>query len=102
MTTRTLDFNNIEQKFFWIFSGVVVLLIGVYLYSAFSLTVNVVETNKMSQAARDLEVKVGTLESEYMQIQNSITLEYAESLGLKEVKAKFATESSSAKFSLVR
>ncbi|MEK7539009.1 MAG: hypothetical protein AAB552_04165 [Patescibacteria group bacterium] len=102
MTTKTLDFNNIEQKLFWIFVGVATLLIAVYLYSAFSVTVNVVERNKMTQATRDIEAKVGTLEAEYMQIQNSITLAYAKNLGLKEVTAKFTTETPSVKFSIVR
>ena len=56
----------------------------------------------MAQTARDLEEKVGTLEEEYMQIQNSITLAYAKDLGLKEVTAKFTSETPSAKFSVVR
>lgn len=102
MTTKTLDFNNIEHKLFWILSGVITLLISIYLYSAFSLTVNAVERNKMSQTARDMELKVGALETEYMKIQNSITLTYAKDLGLKEVTAKFTGEAPIAKVSLSR
>lgn len=94
MTTKIFNFSNIEHKLFWFFFGVLVVMIAFYLYSAFSLTVNVVERNRLGRVAHELEVRVGTAEAEYIKLQNSITLETANNLGLHEVVAKFTKEKS--------
>lgn len=106
MTTKILDLNNVERKLFWAFSVLFVGLIVFYLYSAFSLTVAGVERGQMLRASHALSLKVGDLESEYMGIQNSITLSSAEKLGFREVVVKFTPTTVlndvGAKLSLVR
>lgn len=101
MTTKILDLYSIEQKLFWIFSCAIMLLSAWYVYSAFSLTVNVVERNTMSRSAQDLEFSVSNLEIEYMKIQNSLTMAHAKSIGFEEVSPKFTVETPP-KISLVR
>ena len=90
MTTKTLDFNNIEQKIFWALSSLLGVVLAFYLYSVLSLTVAVVDRNSMETAAHQLADKAGDLEAAYLAQTNSVTLAYAESLGFAEVDAKFA------------
>ncbi|MDD5152378.1 MAG: hypothetical protein PHS95_00025 [Candidatus Pacebacteria bacterium] len=51
---------------------------------------------------RELTTKSTVLESEYLALQNSITLSYAKSLGLEEVKVKFANTETAPKLSMAR
>jgi hypothetical protein len=90
MTTKTLDFNNIQQKVFWMLSSLLTVMLAFYLYSVLSLTVAVVDRNSMETAAHQLANKVGDLEAQYLAQTNSVTLAYAESLGFAEVNARFA------------
>lgn len=89
MTTKTLDLNDIERKLFWIFASLIGFCLAVYLYSVLSLTVAGVERDQMSRTSHDLASQIGDLESEYMKIQNSITLARAKEIGFHEVTAKF-------------
>ncbi len=101
MTTKTLDLNNIERKLFWILSALLGVCIIVYVYSVLSLTMNVVERDRMSRTAHEIAIKVGALEQEYLAFQKVVTLAYAQELGFKEVTVKF-TERSSTKLSFAR
>ncbi len=106
MTTKILDLNNIERKLFWAFSVLFVGLIAFYLYSVLSLTVAGVERDHMSSTSRTLALQASDLESEYMGIQNSVTISNAKELGFHEVVVKFTglpdSGNTSAKLSLVR
>ena len=101
MTTKVLDFNNIDRKLFWTLAGFLTLALSFYLYSAFSLTMSGVERDRTASAIRELSAQTGSLEAEYLGLQNSVTLAYAEGLGLKEVAVKF-TNNGGTKLSLVR
>lgn len=101
MTTKVLDFNNIERKLFWILAGALAVCLAFYLYSVLSLTVNVVERDRALGMARTLATEAGDLESEYLTRQNAITLAAAHDLGFKEVSAKF-TGDTAPKLSLAR
>ncbi len=101
MTTKTLDLNNIERKLFWTLSALLGVCIIVYVYSVLSLTMNVVERDRMSRTAHEIAIKVGALEQEYLSLRKDVTLAYAQELGFKEVTAKFTNESS-AKLSFAR
>ncbi len=90
MTTQTLDLNNIERKIFWTLASLLGISIGFYLYSVASLTVALIDTSSMNATAHDLASKTATIEQEYLERSNSITLAYAQTLGFKEVSAKFA------------
>ncbi|HAT68518.1 MAG: hypothetical protein A2481_04265 [Candidatus Yonathbacteria bacterium RIFOXYC2_FULL_47_9] len=101
MTTKVLDLNNIERKLFWAFASFFAIAISFYLYSVLSLTLNVVERDRTASAVRELAAQTGALEAEYLGLQNSVTLAYAEGLGLKEVAVKFAGNTGT-KISLAR
>lgn len=101
MTTKVLDFSNIEQKLFWVFAGLFTLTLSFYFYSVVSLTMSGVERDRTASTVRELSAQTGVLEAEYLGLQNSVTLAYAEGLGLKEVAAKF-TGNNSTKISLAR
>ncbi|MHB1118380.1 MAG: hypothetical protein ACYCZ7_02575 [Minisyncoccota bacterium] len=102
MTTHILDFSNIERKLFWAFASSFAFALSFYLYSVLSLTMSVVERDRAASAARELVAQTGNLEAEYLMLQNSITLAYAEELGLKEVAVKFASGNTSTKLSIAR
>lgn len=101
MTTKVLDFSNIDRKLFWAFAGFLALALSFYLYSVLSLTMSVVERDRTAGAVRELATQTGTLEAEYLGLQNTVTLAYAKGLGLKEVSVKFAGNTST-KLSMVR
>jgi len=90
MTTKTLEFNNIERKIFWILATALGVVVIFYLYSVLTLTVAVVDRNSMNASAHELASRASELETEYLSQTNSITLAYAETLGFSEVNAKFA------------
>ncbi len=94
MTTKTLDLNNIERKLFWTLSVLLGVCIIVYIYSVLSLTMNVVERDRMSSAAHEIAINVSDLEQEYLSLQKGVTLAYAQELGFEEVTPKFTSEGS--------
>ncbi len=94
MTTKTLDLNNVESKLFWTLAVLLGICIMVYTYSISSLTVNVVERDRMSRTAHEIAIKVGDLEQEYLSLQKGVTLAYAQELGFKEVTAKYTSQES--------
>jgi len=102
MTTKTLDLNNIEQKIFWILA----LLIGVismfYLYSVLLLTIAVVDHNSTNTAIHQLANSASNLEAEYLAQTNSVTLAYAQTLGFREVDAKFASHGAGVELTMAR
>jgi len=103
MTTKVLDLNNIERKLFWTLAAFFGLSLALYFYSVMSLTMSVVERDRTASLSRDLVAHAGDLEAEYLGLQNSVTLAYAEEhLGLKEVAVKFAGDNMSTKLSMAR
>ncbi len=101
MTTKILDLNNIERKLFWSLSALLGACVMVYVYSVLSLTMNVVEQDRMSRTAHEIAIKVGDLEQEYLSLQKGVTLAYAQELGFEEISVKF-TSKDSAKLSVAR
>lgn len=103
MTTKTLDFNDIERKIFWTLTALLSVALAFYLYSALSLTIAGVDRDYLSRSAHALATKVGDLEAQYLTQSNTITLSHAEELGFHEVNAKFAGVTTvSAKLSMAR
>lgn len=101
MITKTLDFNNIERKIFWILLALLGLVTAFYLYSVLSLTLAVVDRNDTNRRAHEIANSAGVLEAEYLAQANSVTLAYAQNLGFREVNAKF-TGNSGSKLSIAR
>ena len=89
MTTKILV-NNLERKLFWLLVGFLGVSLFLYFYFVISLTIAGVSRDRIVSLTREETARASMLEQEYMQFQNSITLERAEDLGFKEVKAKFS------------
>jgi len=100
MTTKILV-NNLERKLFWLLAGFLGLSFFLYFYFVISLTVAGVTRDRVVSLSREITTQTSILEQEYMQLQNSVTLEHASDLGFKEVKAKF-THTTNDKFSLAQ
>lgn len=102
MTTKTLDFYNIERKIFWMLLTAIgaVLVFGLYSFS--SLTFAVIERDDMNNKAREVAVVSGSLEAEYFSKISGITMEYAKGMGFEEINAKFAGQTSPIILSIAR
>lgn len=93
MTTKTLDFINIERKLFWMLFGGIIFAVGFYLYTAVSLTMAVIERDEAVSSSRSIALSVSNQEQEYMQLKNTVTLSTAVDQGFKEVTPKYASNS---------
>ena len=102
MTTKTLDLNNIERKFFWVLSTAIMVVMAFYLYSALVITLAGVDRSTMNRTAHELGVTSGALETEYLSLANGVTLAYAKGLGFHEVNAKFTGGDTGAKVAMAR
>jgi hypothetical protein len=103
MTTKVLDFSNIDRKLFWTFALALGFSLAFYLYAVLVITVSGVERERTASAARNLSAETGNLEAEYLSLQNSITLSYAEKeLGFKEVAVRFTNENVGNKLSMAQ
>jgi hypothetical protein len=104
MTTKILDFSNIERKIFWTLAVMLGIFSIFYLYSVTSLTLAVVDRNNFNNTAREIKSVSSTLESEYLSQAGIITLAHAEDLGFREVKVRFAngTAHAETKLSMAR
>ncbi len=100
MTTKILV-DNLERKLFWLLVGLLGLSLFLYFYFVISLTVAGVTRDRVVSLAREKTAHASMLEQEYMQLQNSVTLEHASDLGFKEVTAKFSSTAHD-KFSLAQ
>lgn len=100
MTTKILV-DNLERKLFWLFAGLLGVSLFLYFYFVISLTVAGVTRDRVVSLAREKTAEASILEQEYMNLQNSVTLEHASDLGFKEVTAKFSRTSPD-KFSLAQ
>lgn len=96
MTTKILDLDNIERKLFWALTALLAVCVAMYLYSVLSLTVSVVERDRMSRTMHEVSTKAGDMDREYITLQNGVTLEYAHRLGFQDVAAKFTGATSAA------
>jgi hypothetical protein len=56
-----------------------------------SMVFNIVERRALEVSARTLSNEVGELELSYLSASKEVDIAYAQSLGFKETKAKFAT-----------
>lgn len=100
MTTKILV-DNLERKLFWLFVGLLGVSLFLYFYFVISLTVAGVTRDRVVSLTRERSAQASILEQEYMQLQNSVTLEYASELGFTEVRAKFS-HTAHDKFSLAQ
>lgn len=80
--------NNLEQKVFWVFSILILLSATMYMYFVSSSIVNVVLREETEMEIVKLHSMVGELESEYLRLENSITLKRAESMGFVKLSDK--------------
>ena len=86
--------NNEESRQAWFWSFVFIFVFGLFLYGFLvrGAIVNIVARQDVESEISLLNSKILDLESEYIQIKNSITLEKAHDLGFVTVSAqKFVT-----------
>lgn len=95
MSTKTLDFTDIERKIFWALSSLLMMVAFFYLYSVLSLTLAVVDRDSINRTIHQVAITSGIVEAEYLTLSNDFSLAYAESLGFKELNVKFAHTSPS-------
>lgn len=92
---KTYNPNNLIQKVFWSFSIVVILLASMYMYFVSSSIVNVVLRKEIETDIVKLHSGVGELESQYLTLENNITMDRALSMGfVKLSNKKFVTRTS--------
>jgi len=84
MKEKILQINN-EKNIFWTLVLLVIAGFSFYLYCVSVTTLNVVSRQKLEKEIFSIQSTIGSLESEYMSKKNNISIEYAYSLGFKDV-----------------
>jgi hypothetical protein len=89
-----------EKKIFWVLFSVFAFLLFSYGFLVNSTMMNAVSMQKMEKEMVALNSDVNSMEFDYLNIKNKITMDYANSLGFVSVSYdKFASVSSD-KYSL--
>lgn len=71
----------------YILSGFLVMFVMVYIYLINGTVMNVVERNSAELSIADISSDISELESNYLNLENSIDVALANSLGFKEIKS---------------
>jgi hypothetical protein len=88
--------NNSEPLKIWFWFLVVILFVSLFSYGYYvrSAIVNIVERQNIENSLADLSSRVLDLESEYIKVKNSITVELAQNMGfITSSNQKFVTKS---------
>jgi hypothetical protein len=101
MKTKALQLNT--EKIFWIFASVLFVLFLAYGYLVNTAILHAVARQKTQQQISLLSSQTADLETSYIALKNSVTLDLAYSLGFKNAtNAHFITRKNSTGISLNR
>jgi hypothetical protein len=91
--TRSTSMVNsvINKRLFAIMVWCLIVLALCYALFLGNMVFNILERKTFEADARTISNEIGNLELQYLSASNKIDLALAESLGFKEIKAKFAT-----------
>lgn len=81
--------NEIQDRgnIFWSLVVCVIITLGLYLYFLSSTVYTIVLRQQTEKSIATLEGNAGTLESNYLNIKNTVTIEFARSKGFKDIIA---------------
>ena len=91
MITKALHFNTNEERSKEIFWGAVALIglcACMYIYCITATVRNIVENKNLVAQASDLSGQISAKEFSYIALQNTITLQYAQSMGFSDAANK--------------
>lgn len=80
--------NNLSQKIFWALSILIILFASMYMYFVSSSIVNVVLRKEIETEIVKIHSQVGELESQYLALENNITMDRALSMGFVKLSDK--------------
>ncbi|PIP86388.1 hypothetical protein COV42_01535 [Candidatus Campbellbacteria bacterium CG11_big_fil_rev_8_21_14_0_20_44_21] len=84
---ETFHFNPHLEKRIMVFLFVLIFFFAaMYIYFVKQAIVNVVQREKVEEEISELDVKVGSLEERYIELENRIDLDFAYSLGYNEIQ----------------
>jgi len=87
MNTAIIKLRKFEEMFAsWAIFAVFISLAILYVYFVNNAVHKIAEREKIEQSISELRSKIGELEFSYIKAQESVTLEYAETLGLIEAQ----------------
>lgn len=77
-----------ECKLFWLFSTLIVIFIGLYIYFVSSSIVNVVLREEIEVEVQEAHTRLSELETHYLSLKDGIDYELALSIGFTNVTDK--------------
>lgn len=86
--TKTIAQINKEKAIFWALLSILILSAAFYMYCINSTVRNVVLREQFENEATKIALDISNKEFQYISMRNSITLEFAHSLGFKDVSNK--------------
>jgi sensor domain CHASE-containing protein len=88
MITKILRQNHAElqQKLFWIGSGLLVILAVFYCFSINTIVFEIAERKDTEANMHSLKSDIAEMELQYVALQNTVTLASAAPLGLSQVE----------------
>ncbi|MFZ2072321.1 MAG: hypothetical protein WA101_01785 [Minisyncoccia bacterium] len=92
--TRSVDIvnnDNINRRMLNMMLWFLAFLALCYVLFLGNMIFSIVERKTLEADARSLSNEIGDLELQYLSASNKVDLALAESMGFKEIKAKFAT-----------
>lgn len=92
MLLKTLrQFNTLEKKLFWGLTTLLISLSVLYGYLVKATVVDIVARQQAQTISSEISSDIGVSETEYHELQNKITYQYALTLGFREpAKKSFA------------
>ena len=87
MTKAITQFHK-EKIIFWTLFGILVISIAFYMYCISATVHNIVLREKLESQATQLALDISNKEFQYISMRNSITLDYAHTIGFKDVPQK--------------
>ncbi len=76
-----------QKKIFFILAGLVVFMLGTYVYFVNQTVWNVVSRQNATKTIHKVSSEVAVLEADYMNLSSTLTLEHAYALGFQEVNS---------------
>jgi hypothetical protein len=95
MTAKTIAATYSHKKLFWYLTYTLIALVLVYIYCINVIVMGVVQRENLRTKFGALKTSVTNLESQYVAVSGTITLDLAHNLGYKDAadKASFAYSS---------
>jgi len=76
-----------EKKAFLVLAGLIVSLLVLYVYFVNQTVWNIVSRQDLTKSINTISSDVATLESTYMTLSSSLTIDHAYALGFKDITA---------------